>query len=349
MIAPRSLARRRVRLGVAVLATVVAVGTLWYWLIEDFEPLDAVFQTVTTISTVGFREVHRLDASGQVFTMVLILIGVGAALYTLTGVFEELVEAQVGGIGRRRMDRRLERLRRHSVVCGYGRIGARVAELLHRDGEVLVIEHDPERAVVAVESDLVVVQGDATDDATLSRAGLERAATLVSALPTDADNLYVVLSGRAINPELRIVARAQSVRSDAKLVRAGADRVVNPEDIGAQRLAAFAQRPMVSEFLDVVMHGAVEYRLEEEVVIPPDSPLDGCTVREAGVRDRTGALVLGLRTEDGSFITNPAPETPLAAGSVLIAIGTDAQLDALVRYATAATAADHRGPSTSDR
>lgn len=311
----------------------MTIASLWYWLVEGFGPLEAVFQTVTTVSTVGFREVQPLDQSGQAFTIAVILVGVGATLYTLTGLFEELVESQVTGRGRRRMERKRERLHGHAVVCGYGRIGSRVAELLGRDGDVLVIDEDAGRTAAAAEAGFVTLQGDATDEDTLARSRLESARILVAALPTDADNLYVVLSGRSTNPELRVVARAQSIRSDPKLLRAGADRVVNPEDIGAHRLAAFAQRPMVSEFLDVVMRGAVEYRLEE-ISIPEQSPLDGCTVREVGIRDRTGALVLGLRTPDGTFVTNPGSDIALSAGTVLIAIGTDSQLEALARFAT---------------
>lgn len=323
---------RRIRIGAITLLAVVVVATAWYWLVEDFGFIEALYQTVITVFTVGFREVRRLDDSGQLFTIVVIVVGVGAAFYTLTGVFGELVEAQISGLGRRRMDRRVQRMQQHAVVCGYGRIGSRVAELLSRDGEVLVVEHDTERAALAAENGFAVIRGDATDEETLNRAHLDAARILVAALPTDADNLYVVLSGRDSSADLRIVARAQSTASDAKLVRAGADRVVNPEDIGAHRLAAFAQRPMVSEFLDVVMHDAIEYRLEE-IPMAAGSPLVGLTLREASVRDETGALVLGLRVPDGSFVTNPTPETVLESGSVLIAIGAADQLAELERRA----------------
>lgn len=335
-----SRAHRQVRAGLMALGAVSVTGTLWYWLVEGFSPLQALYQTVQTVSTVGLREVRPLDTSGQLFTIVLIFVGVGAAFVTLEGLFAQLVEAQTDRFGKRRTERRMADLRDHVVVCGYGRIGAKVAELLGTERQVLVIEQDADRAAQAAEAGYLVVHADATDDETLGRTAIERASVLVAALPTDADNLFIVLSGRGANPSLRIVARAQSVRSDAKLLMAGADRVVNPEDIGARRLAAFAQRPTVSEFLDVVMHGSpVAYRLEE-IVVPLGSRLDGRTIRDAQVRDRTGSLVLGVRTPAGEFVTNPGPDTVLSAGSTLIAIGTDAQLAALAEHAGCSPASE---------
>jgi voltage-gated potassium channel len=206
-------------------------------LVEGFSPLQALYQTV---STVGLREVRPLDTSGQLFTIVLIFVGVGAAPVTLEGLFAQLVEAQTDRFGKRRTERRMADLRHHVVVCGYGRIGAKVAALLGAERQVLVVEQDADRAAQAAEAGYLVVHADATEDETLGRTAIERASVLVAALPIDADNLFVVLSGRGANPSLRIVARAQSVRSDAKLLMAGADRVVNPEDIGTRRLAAFA-------------------------------------------------------------------------------------------------------------
>lgn len=321
--------RRRVRDGLVVLLAVVGAATLWYWRVEGFGFLDALFQTVITVSTVGFREVQPLDRSGQIATMVTIAAGVGAAMLTLSGLFEDVVSDQLNRFGRRRMERRIDRLTDHIVVCGYGRVGAEAADLLRASGDVLVLDADHARASLADEAGFAVIHGDSTDDQVLASAGLERARVLVTTLPTDADNLYVVLSGRSLSQRLRIVARGQSVRSEAKLMRAGADRVVVPEDIGARRMAAFASRPTVADFLDVVMSsGNVEYRLEE-VRLAARSPIVGTTIRDAQIRDRTGALLLGVWTDGGQFVTNPPPEQVLTGGSVLIAIGTPAQLSGL--------------------
>ena len=330
----------RVRLGLTILAVVFTASSLWYALVEHFGAVEAVYQTVITISTVGFREVHTLDTSGRLFTMAVILVGVGTTLYTLTAVFEEMIENQIGRSGRRRMERRIRQLTGHVVGCGYGRIGRTIARLVGGPMGVLVVDVDAERAAAAERAGLVVVTGDATDDDVLQQAGLERAAILVAALPTDADNLYVVLSGRSMGPGLHIVARARSEASESKLLRAGADRVVNPQDIGARRMAAFALQPAVSDFLDVVMHGAgsVEYRLEQ-IAIPATSPLAGHSIRDAHIRDRSGALVLALRQVDDRFSTNPTPETVLAGGMTVIAIGTDEQLGRLRAYVTSGAAA----------
>lgn len=323
-------ARRRVQMGVALLGVVVAVASLWYWLVEGFDVVSAVYQTVTTISTVGFREVEELDTSGRIFTIGVILVGVGAMFYTATAFFEEILEDQVGRIGRRRMERKIKGLSGHVIVCGYGRVGRTVARLIDPELGVAVVDNDEAKVEAATADDFAVVDGDATDDEVLERAGLERASILVSTLPTDADNLYVVLSGRAAKADLHIVARARAETSEAKLLRAGADRVINPQEIGARRMAAFALQPTVSDFLDVVMHGAgdVEYRLEE-LRIPPDAPVAGKSIREAHLRDHTGALVLALRGSDQRFFTNPAPETVLEAGMTVIAIGTGDQLSRL--------------------
>jgi voltage-gated potassium channel len=177
------------------------------------------------------------------------------------------------------------------------------------------------------------VVGEATEDRVLCEAGIQRARVLVTALTTDADNLFVTLSGRAIRPDLFIVARARLEDSQDKLTRAGADRVVNPQSIGGQRMAAFVLQPHVAEFLDVVMHdGTLEFRLEE-VAVPHGSPLAGVSLRDAHIRDHTGSMILALRDGDGTFTTNPPPETMLAAGQILIAIGTEAQLKALAEAA----------------
>lgn len=322
--------RRRVQMGVAVLGVVVTVASLWYWLVEGFDAVSAVYQTVTTISTVGFREVEELDTSGRVFTIAVILVGVGAMFYTATSFFEELLEDQVGRIGRRRMERKIKSLSGHVVVCGYGRVGRTVARLIDPELGVVVIDNEEAKVEAATADDFAVVGGNATDDDTLDRAGLARASILVSALPTDAANLYVVLSGRAAKGDLHIVARGRAETSEAKLLRAGADRVINPQEIGARRMAAFALQPAVSDFLDVVMHGAgdIEYRLEE-LEIPADAPVAGTSIREAHLRDHTGALVLALRGSDEQFVTNPAPETVLEAGMTVIAIGTGDELSRL--------------------
>jgi voltage-gated potassium channel len=320
-------------LGLAALAGVLVAGTVGY-VVLGFTVLDAIYQTVTTVSTVGFREVQPLSTAGRIFTIVLILVGVATALYTFTLILEAVVEGQIQEVlGRKRMERQIGRMADHVIVCGFGRVGRNLAQYVLGAGQdIVVIENDPARAGAA-EGSAHVVRGDATSDETLLEAGIDRARVLVTALNTDADNLFVTLTARSLRSDLFIVARARAESSEGKLVQAGADRVVNPQGIGGARMAAFVLQPHVAEFLDVVMHdGSLEFRLEE-VPLPQGCPLAGRSLREAHIRDSTGALVLALRGSGGEFTTNPPPESVLEAGQILIAIGTEVQLQALAAAA----------------
>jgi voltage-gated potassium channel len=322
---------RRLGGAVTTLAFVLVAGTIGYVLL-GFGVADAAYQAVTTVSTVGYREIQPLSRTGQVFTMVLILLGVGAAFYTFSVLVETVVEGRLNELlGRRRMEQSIAALHDHVIICGWGRVGRAIATDLAEAGrDVVVVELDPE--LIGLSSHLAVV-GDATDDEVLRRAGVERAAALVAAVDSDAADAFITLSARALKPDLFIVARARSHESIEKLLRAGADRVVNPQSLGGARMAAFILRPHVSEFLDVVMHDrSLEFRLEE-VPVTEGSPFAGETIRASQVRDRTGALVLALREEDGTFRSNPSPETVLRPGQVLIAIGTEGELQDLVRFA----------------
>lgn len=318
----------RLRVAAGLVALVVVGGTFGYWLL-GLSPIDALYQTVTTVTTVGFREVGEFDTPLKIFTIVLIVVGVGTVLYTLSLGVQMLVEGQLQEIlGRRRMDKKIAGLDGHVVLCGWGRVGRAVAADLQREGRaVVVVDSDPLR-VAGVTLPLVV--GDATQDATLRAAGIERAHALVAALADDADNLFVTLSGRSLNAALFIVARARQDESIGKLTRAGADRVVNPQELGAARMASFVVRPHVAEFIDVVMHErSNEFRMQE-VGIPALSPLDGVALGDADLRLHSGALVLALRDANGTFVTNPDPATVLHAHHVVIAVGTEQDLGRLV-------------------
>lgn len=326
---------QRFRWAALALVTVALAGTLGYWLLFDFGLLDAAYQTITTITTVGFREVEPLSSAGKVFTIFVILFGAGTALYTFGATFEMLLEGDLSrSRRRRRMDHEIDRLSDHVIVCGWGRVGKAIAANATKNGmPIVIVDSAAERLR---DTDVPHIVGDATDDAVLLQAGLERARALIAAIDTDADNLYVTLSGRSLRPDLFIIARARDESSDAKLRRAGADRVVNPQAIGGARMAAFAAQPHVAEFLDVMMHqGDVEFRLEE-VVIEESSPLAGVALDSASIRDRTGALILALRNGDGVFARNPPAGTRLQRGHVLIAMGTPGELAALSALAKGA-------------
>jgi voltage-gated potassium channel len=325
---------RRIQLALLALLAVVAAGSIGY-IVLGFGPLDALYQTVTTITTVGFRELHPLSTAGKIFTIVLIIAGVGTALYAFSVVLESLVEGHLRQhVERRKMQRDIARMSGHTIVCGWGRVGRAVAGYLAGQGAaVVVVDVDPQRVA---EVTYPALTGDVTDDEVLRKAGIMRAGALVAAINTDAENVYVTLSARSLRPDLIIIARARTEASEPKLLRAGATRVVNPQRIGGQRIAAAALQPNVVEFLDVVMHdGSLEFRLEE-IPVRAGSRLAGRTLQQANVGETTGALVLALRGRDGSFLANPPMHTPVGAGYILIAIGTEQQLSALQNAANQA-------------
>jgi voltage-gated potassium channel len=316
---------------VALLAVIVG-GSLGYFVL-GFTPLDAVYQAVTTVTTVGFREVEPFGAAEKIFTVLFVLIGVGVVLYTLTGLLGLLIEGWVGNQwGRRRMQKQIQSLSGHAIVCGWGRVGRAAAHQLSMSGQAVVVcDTEGERLEDCPYPHL---EGDATRDEFLRRLGVERAKVLIATLDTDASSLFVTLTARALNPDLVIIARSRVDDTEQKLLRAGADRVVNPQRIGGNRIAAFALHPHVTDFLDVAMHDAdVEFQLEQ-VVVHEGSALAGSTVRDARLHEGDGALLLALRqSESGSFRTNPAPDAVVTPGSVIIVIGTSDQIDAVRRAA----------------
>lgn len=297
------------------------VGTIGYWSM-GLTFTEAVYQTVTTVTTVGYRELKDFSPAEQWFTIFIIITGVSTVLYTFTLTVQVVVEGQLRDfVGRRLMDREINKLRNHTVVCGWGRVGRAVAEDLAATGHaVVVVDADADRVAGCPYPTVV---GDATLDATLRSAGIEHAQALVAALQGDAENLFVTLSARAIEPDLFIVARARQDESIPKLANAGADRVVNPQELGAARMASFVARPHVAEFVDVVMHErSLEFRMQE-FVVPEGSAIAGMTLRDADLRKQTGVLVLALRRVDGSFTTNPDPDTLIEPRQILITVGTD--------------------------
>jgi voltage-gated potassium channel len=306
---------------------VIVAGTVGY-VILGFGFVDALYQTVTTITTVGFREVHPLSTVGELFTIALILVGVGTALYMFGVLLEALVEGHLRQqLGRRRMERQIGRMTGHFIICGWGRVGRASVQYLDALGkQVVVVDRDPARLQCL---DYPTVLGDVADDSVLEAAGIEHAHALIAALNTDADNVLVTLSSRALRPDLVIIARARTEESKSKLLRAGANRAVNPQLIGGRRLAAFALQPHVAEFLDVVMNDeTLDYRIEE-VKITPASPLVGRCLADTALGFTNGAMVLAIRTASGQFIANPAPDTRLDPDTILIALGTSAQLCSL--------------------
>ena len=325
---------RRLLVAVAALVAVTIFGTLGYLLL-GFTLLEAVYQTVTTVSTVGFREVRPLGNAGRAFTIALIIVGVGTVLYNLGVALEILTEGQLRQhLERRRMDARIAALRGHVIICGYGRVGRATTDFLASAGhEAVVVDTDASR-LGDLPPGVPHLVGDVTEDRVLREAGLDHARAVVVALDNDADTVYATLSARAIRPDVVIVARARTTDSKVKLRLAGATRAVNPQRIGGRRLAVFALQPDVAEFFDVVMHDEnVDWRVQQ-VPVSAGSEVAGRSLGELHIRARTGALLLAVRRSTGDGLEpNPADELVVPAGAVLIALGTPAELEALATLA----------------
>jgi voltage-gated potassium channel len=325
---------RRIGLALTALAGVTVFGTVGYLLL-GFTFLEALYQTVTTVATVGFREVRPFGTGAQIFTIVLIVLGVGTALYTFGVLMEGVIEGHLRQhLERRRMDARIAALRGHVIICGYGRVGASAEDFLRAGGQpVVVIDNDPER-LARLRPEVLRLEGDVNDDAVLRRAGIERARAVIIALENDADTVYATLSARAMCPNTVIVSRARTTGSKRKLELAGATRAVNPQRIGGRRLAAFALQPDVAEFLDVVMHDDnLDWRIQQ-VPIAEGSALAGQDVATMRIGERTGALLLAVRRSPGEPLEpKPAADTVVPAGSVLIALGSPEELEALIALA----------------
>jgi voltage-gated potassium channel len=327
--------RARLILPLSVVATVVVGGTcgyLWLWRAAGGTWLDALFMTVTTITTVGYGEVKPLDSTGRIFTMVIAIVGVGSLFYTFGVVMEYIVALRLADpTGRRKMDKRIEALSRHIILAGLGRVGRQAAQEL-AEAHVPFLVVDPAEVSVrqAEEHGWLCLQGDATDDAVLERAGVKRARGLIATTANDATNMYIVLSARVLNPTLHIVSRAVDETSVPKLTRAGADRAISPSAIGGHRLAHLILSPTVVDFFETALRRGDESLNIEAVAVGAESPAVGRTLEALALRQATGATVLAIM-RDGNPVVNPPGDMALAAGDRLLAMGTRDQLERVER------------------
>lgn len=303
-------------------------GTAGYMLIEGWSLLDALYMTVITITTVGYNEVHPLSTAGRVFTIGLILVGVGTFFYAATLFMTLLVGGELFERRRtRRLSRMLDDLHDHYIVCGFGRMGAIIARELARQGAAfVVIERDVDRMHQAIERGYLAVAADASNEDVLKRVRIDRARGLIAAVSTDAENVYAVLSARLMRPDLFIVGRAESEDARGKLRRAGADRVISPYHLGGLQLAQTALRPAVVDFVELATSSENLDLNLEQVHIADRSELNGRSLIEAGLRQRYGVVVVGIRRADGRMDFNPEPDTAMRAGDDLVVLGRAASL-----------------------
>jgi len=321
--------RRRLLWGVSALVIIIAAGVIGYVVIEGWSFIDALYMTIVTITTVGYAEVHPLSASGRIFSIFLIVGGVSGALYTLSVIAGYIIEGHLGTtLGRRRMERRIAKLKEHFILCGYGRVGQEIARIFTEEGvPFIVIDKDRDSIASAEKDGHLYVLADATDDEGLKEAGIEQARGLVIAVGNDADSVYITLSARGMRPDLFIEARASSSEAEAKLKRAGADRIISPDSLGARHMAQLALRPAVVDFIDTTIFRRGQKLQLENVAVGNDSALIGLTVEEA--RLRTKATILAISRKRGKVVANPTAEETIQAGDMLITLGTREQLAAL--------------------
>jgi voltage-gated potassium channel len=335
--ATRSL-RIRLLLPLSLVGSIIGVGTVgyyWLWHEEGGTWMDALFMTVTTITTIGYGEVKPLGTSGRIFTMLLALTGIGSLFYTLGVVMESLVAARLADPrGRRKMERQIEALRGHVIVAGLGRVGRQAAQELHQAGSPFLII-DPSQAAAhhAAEHGYLWVEGDATADAVLERAGVRRARGLVVTTANDATNMYIILSARVLNPDLYIVSRAVDDASVTKLARAGANRAISPYAIGGHRLAHLILKPAVVEFFETALRTGKDTLNIEDLAVPADSPVVGRTLDALNIRRVTGVTILAILRE-GNPLVSPPGDFALSDGDQLLALGTGEQLAKLDRLIT---------------
>ncbi|MDD3581324.1 MAG: potassium channel protein [Desulfobacca sp.] len=323
---------KRALFGLAVLCFIIALGSIGYALIEGWNFFEGLYMTVITLTTVGYGEVRPLSRAGRAFTLVLIFTGTGFMLYMVGYWAQVIVEGQIRDVlGRRKVEKEIHHLKNHYIVCGYGRIGEVIAKELRQAGVPLVVIENRLEAIAKLErGGYLYLEGDASDEEILQVAGVTQARGLVSVVSSDADNVYIILTARTLNPGLLIVARAGEEGSEQKLLRAGADKVVSPYMLGGYRLAQTILRPNVVNFIEIAMRGQVDLTLEE-IPVGGTSEIIGLPLKDSGIRQKLGLIIVAIKRADGQMLFNPRPDTHILLGDTLIAIGPRDKLDQLIQ------------------
>lgn len=302
-------------------------------IIEGWSLMDAFYMTIITLATVGYSEVNPVSMEGRIFTVVLIFLGVGYFLYVIGGIIQFLVEGRIRLVlGRRKLDTQINKLKDHFIICGYGRIGRVLARfLIEKYVDVVVVERDERRIAKMDDDGVLYLVGEATDENLLERAGIHRAKGLVTAVATDADNVFLVLIAKQLNPDLFIVARASQNETKKTLRAAGADKVISPYDLGARRMAHAILRPTVIKFLEMAFADETVDIQVEEAKIRPDSELVGKSIKDSGLRQNYDLITIVIRKPDGQMIFNPNADTILQAGEILVVVGSAKNIKRLQR------------------
>ncbi len=324
-------AEKKLKIALGALLIVILIGTLGYSLIERWSILDSLYMSVITIATVGYKEVCPLSFTGKVFTIFYIIFGVGTTLYAVGAGAQLMLEGQIRNIlGRRKMSKKIEELKDHYIICGYGKVGQQIYnELSLRQILCTVVEKDLQTVENAIKDGVLVIQGDSTEDSVLEEAGIKRARGLISAVASEADNVYISLSARVLNPKILIVARAETEGAEKKLLRAGANRAISPHTLGGSRMAMAALRPHVVDFMSVATSSeGMDIRIEE-LEVKEGSSISNSTLRDCEIRQKVGTIVLAIHKKDGKMLSAPSSDSKIEPGDILIAIGKRDELEKL--------------------
>lgn len=318
-----------------ILTILLFFGTAGYMLIEKWSFLDSLFMSVETLATVGYGVVNPLTVAGKIFTIIYILFGVILFLYIAAEFANSVVNVNLQKIlGRKKMESKLKHLKNHMILCGYGRTGLEIANQLKKSKlPYVVIDKDPSLEELAIEQNFLFISGDANNDSVLSKAGIEKANGVFCALSDDVENLYLVLSAKNLNPDVKIVTRCITATNEQKFKKAGAHTVILPYEISGRRMVSSILKPEVVDFLDVVMHSQgedLELKMEQFYLVH-GCCLENKTIYSAEIRQKSGVIIVAIK-RNGKFITNPESDTILKAGDYLIALGTAQQLQSFENF-----------------
>ena len=319
----------RLKLSLFLLIATILFGTGSYVFVEGMSPFEAFYMTMITISTVGFSEIKPLSEVGRGITIIVIVMGISLLTYTLGQVARIFVEGELRRVlGRKKLERQIAALQNHYIICGYGRIGHVIVKELMAAGTPLVVIDQNPAAIEALEDiGAIYLNMDATSEEALLAAGLLRARGLVTAVSSDADNVFISLSAKGIRPDIFILARASDVKNESKLLRAGASRVVCPYQMGGRRMAEILDKPTVVDFLDqTMMHNELGLQMEE-AIITAESSLTGKTVVSSNLRQEFGVIIVAIKRNSGEMIFNPGPHEIFHAGDVIVVIGKTKELE----------------------
>lgn len=317
----------------SILGVLVLLGTFGYIIIENYSFFDALYMTIITVATVGYGEVQPLTTAGRVFTIFLIITSFGTFAYAVSAITRFVVDGEFNAfLKNKKLNEAIQKLSGHVIICGYGRNGRQAAHVLKKHNRRFVVVENNNQVTESIThkfSDLVI-NGDSTKDETLIKAGILRASALITTLPIDADNLFIVLTARNLNPNLTIISRASDDNSDTKLKIAGANNVIMPDRVGGAHMASLVMKPDVMEFIDfITAEGGDNINLEEISFDKPSEEMINKTLKDLEIRNKSGANIIGFKTAMGEYVVNPSADTKIIPHSKIFVLGTPDQIKKL--------------------